>query len=258
MLSKLMKYEFKATGRFCLPLFGALLIVAIVNKLFISLRFNTPMVIGTALSVVLIIAVFVIVLILTLQRFYKNLMSNEGYLMFTLPVSPGQLIWSKLIAASVWTILSLVVVGLAISIMAVTRINLTEAFRAIGDFLREAHAAGMNVVVLIIEAILVFVTSLFSGILYFYGCMSVSLLFNKHRALFAFVAFLVFNTVGQILSSIAFTVIAASRLPEAFMALGLNTQVNLAMLGILALNIAVGAIFYILTRYMLKNKLNLE
>ena len=45
-----------------------------------------------------------------LQRFYKNLLSGEGYLMHTLPVRPWQHIASKLIAAVVWTVLSFFVV----------------------------------------------------------------------------------------------------------------------------------------------------
>ena len=36
MLRKLMKYEFKATARMLLPLYGALIGFAIINKLFIG------------------------------------------------------------------------------------------------------------------------------------------------------------------------------------------------------------------------------
>ena len=45
-------------------------------------------------------------------RFYKNLMTDEGYLMFTLPVSRSQLIWSKLIVSMAWGILSAVLAAL--------------------------------------------------------------------------------------------------------------------------------------------------
>ena len=37
MLKKLMKYEFKATGRLMLPLYGALIGLALINKIFIGL-----------------------------------------------------------------------------------------------------------------------------------------------------------------------------------------------------------------------------
>ena len=55
--------------------------------------FNTSNKIISAIAVVMaimygmvIIAAFVITLIVIIQRFYKNLLTDEGYLMFTLPV----------------------------------------------------------------------------------------------------------------------------------------------------------------------------
>jgi hypothetical protein len=168
----------------------------------ISLRFQAPSVIGIALSVILIVAVFVITLIITLQRVDKNLLTNEGYLMFTLPVSTDRLIWSKLIVASVWNILSIVIVFIAIGIMAITEFNLADALRCFSELLDSVGIYGGTLAAFIVEFIVLCLTSLLSGILTFYACMSVSLLMNKHRVLFSFVAFLVFNTVGQILLGI--------------------------------------------------------
>ncbi len=42
-------------------------------------------------------------------RFHKNLYSNEGYLMFTLPVKPQMLLASKTIVAFSWIIISFIV-----------------------------------------------------------------------------------------------------------------------------------------------------
>ena len=44
----------------------------------------------------------ILAFVLMIYRFYKNLMTDEGYLMFTLPVTTGQLIWSKMIVSAVW------------------------------------------------------------------------------------------------------------------------------------------------------------
>ena len=52
--------------------------------------------------VVAITAVFIVAFILMLQRFYKNLLGDEGYIMFTLPASVHQHVWSKLIVSAVW------------------------------------------------------------------------------------------------------------------------------------------------------------
>ena len=126
MLGKLMKYEFKATARIFLPLFAALLVVAAVNRVFLAMNFMVPKIIGTSISVVMIIAICVIALILTLQRFYRNLLKSEGYLMFTLPVSTDSLIWSKLLVAAIWSVASFIVVLLAVSIMAVTGVTMRQ------------------------------------------------------------------------------------------------------------------------------------
>ncbi len=258
MLGKLIKYEFRATGRVFLPMFGALLIIALISRLFISLRFETPMIIGIVLSVIMIISIFVITLIVTLQRFYKNLLTNEGYLMFTLPVHTDSLIWSKLIVASIWNILSVIIVLIAVGIMAITEFNLGDCFRVIAEFLNSTGIGGVTLGVFIVEFIILTLSSLLSGILVFYACMSVSLLMNKHRVLFSFVAFLVISTIGQILSGICVPIVIATNFSDTFMSWALIPQVHFVQLIGIFINVVIGIIFYILTRYMLKNKLNLE
>jgi hypothetical protein len=45
-------------------------------------------------------------LIVLIQRFYKNLLGDEGYLMFTLPVQSWSHILSKLAVSMLWTVVS--------------------------------------------------------------------------------------------------------------------------------------------------------
>ena len=104
MLSKLLKYEFKSTGRtFGLCYAGvvaAALLLRILGLLSDSIGFSDTLprsvvlftefltgLSGVAYAV-MIVAVCVITFLLILQRFYKNLLSGEGYLMHTLPVRP--------------------------------------------------------------------------------------------------------------------------------------------------------------------------
>ena len=93
MLGKLIKYEFKGTARLYLPFFALLVLLTVVNRF--SLQFSVshseimeiPSVLAMMLYIVAVIAIFVIAMVATVQRFYKNFMTDEGYLMFTLPVS---------------------------------------------------------------------------------------------------------------------------------------------------------------------------
>ena len=103
MLGKLMKYEFKATSRMLLPINGAMLLFALINRLFMELNFfqtgnmaiSALATVMAVMYVMVIIAAFVITLIVIIQRFYKNLLTDEGYLMFTLPVKAHSHITSK-------------------------------------------------------------------------------------------------------------------------------------------------------------------
>lgn len=54
----------------------------------------------------LFMAAFVLTLIIQIQRFSKNLLGDEGYLMFTLPASVSQHITAKLVVAVLLDVLS--------------------------------------------------------------------------------------------------------------------------------------------------------
>ncbi len=260
MLGKLIRYEFRATGRICLPLFGALILAACISRLFSSLRFETPMAIGIIVSVILIIAIFVIVLLLTLIRFYRNLLTHEGYLMFTLPVTTDSLIWSKLIVAFIWNILSLVVVFASIVIMSITDLDLADIPAAITAGLNMLGITQVQFNWFIVEIIALFIISLISGIIVLYACMSSSLLVNKHRVLFSFGAFIVLSIIGQIVSSIAMFILLPKHM--SFYSGSSMTEVagvvNTSMIFSIVSSVVTGIVLYIFTRYMLRRRLNLE
>ena len=96
MLTKLLKHEFRATARIMGPLYLVLLAVALgfnfSARLMDSGNFVLNMLAALVVMayVVAITAVFIVAFILMLQRFYKNLLGDEGYLMFTLPASVSQ------------------------------------------------------------------------------------------------------------------------------------------------------------------------
>ena len=100
MLAKLLKYDFKAMFKIFLPLWGVLLVVSGVNRLISGspLAEGGGMGIFTSLLgvmyVLLIMAVMVVTTVIIIARFYQGLLKDEGYLMFTIPVKPWQLLAS--------------------------------------------------------------------------------------------------------------------------------------------------------------------
>lgn len=93
MLGKLLKYELKSTSRIMGVLYLALLVVAAVVG-FVARGTIWEATQGNAIAVVisgliytlLVMALLIITIVMVLQRFYKNLLKEEGYLMHTLPV----------------------------------------------------------------------------------------------------------------------------------------------------------------------------
>ena len=260
MLRKLMKYEFMAMGRLFLPVSAALLILSLVNRLLSYLPIDAPQVIGIVISVILMVGIVVLTFILTLQRFRNNLMSNEGHLMMTLPVSTDKLILSKMFVAAICGAASVIVVMLSIMIMAVTSFNFTwlrDLIRMLGNALnlQPAYAA-----IFAVEFVLAIILGVFAGILLLYTCMSLSMLVNKRRGLFTFGAFVVITTAMQILSVVIVAVLGALKLGDLFSINELSTfsQIQLAVLMWFILEIVCCAAYYLITRYMLKNRLNLQ
>jgi len=260
MLRKLMKYEFMAMGRVFLPLFAALIIVSVVNRLLAALSNEIPVSIGIILAVILIAGISVVALLLTMQRFRNNLLSNEGYLMMTLPVSTDRIIISKLLVASVWSIASFLVIMISIIIMAMISISLSDIVDFIKRIFNLVTENPLHTTIYSIEIIIIVLLSIFNGILLLYSCMSLSMLVNKHRGLFTFGAFITITTFIQILASVTGSVVWRLDL---YNLLGINdwnvfwhNQINfLTIIIIFALH-CTG--FYLITRYMLKKRLNIQ
>lgn len=116
MLGKLLKYELKSTSRIMGVLYLALLVVVAVVG-FVARGTIWEATQGNAIAVVisgliytlLVMALLIITIVMVLQRFYKNLLKEEGYLMHTLPVPTWMLVASKTICSLIWILLSIAV-----------------------------------------------------------------------------------------------------------------------------------------------------
>ena len=119
MLSKLLKYEFKATCRIYGGLYLAILAAAALLGAFFrfpALASDFPIAVVTMVYLMLCVAIAVITALTIIQRFTRNLLGREGYLMHTLPVTPAQLILSKLISSMVWLLCSILVIALSLGV----------------------------------------------------------------------------------------------------------------------------------------------
>ena len=281
MLRKLMKYEFQATARYFLPMYLLLLVLALVTRLTFSLAFmqtdNTfvksflvdmpSVVMGFAYGAGLL-AVYVITLLIIVQRFYKNLLGDEGYLMFTLPVTPVQHLWSKILTAFVWCIGGILITLLSFVVLFADStffVDLVDFVASLGESMwKEAPHSW----VLLLLFLILLVTSLLHAILAIYGAIVLGCQAKKYRILAGIGVYLIFSVVEQFLSSMALTTLVL--IPDFPMGLihffGYSNETTEAVLlvvelvlgGMILYNILLGGGYYILNRQMLKKRLNLE
>ena len=121
MLKNLLKYEFRATARTYGGIYLALLAAA--GLIGFSLRGDRVAAqshvfeIGVTIYSLLVMALVIVTIVTVIQRFTKNLLGREGYLMHTLPVTEAQLVGSKLISSAVWLLASAVVGVVSLVVM---------------------------------------------------------------------------------------------------------------------------------------------
>lgn len=256
MLGKLLKHELKATGRTFLPLYLAIIIVSFLNGLLVvptssNDSFGTFSVILIIILVALYTALGVLTLVVTVQRFNKNLLGDEGYLMFTLPVSPKKLVLSKTIVSVIWYLGSIFVAGISfLTIALAALIKLGDNFQATANRILEeiyiilSNISSFQFLSDFINLILLVVLVLGTFTLVIYLSISIGQLpmFNKHRMLMAFVSYFIINTV---ISTIGNTFLGISPIFH---------SLPMAYLGV----ITTGLIAFFCTTFILERKLNLE
>ena len=253
MLGKLMKYELKATGRVLLPLYGAILLVSVLGAF--SLERMSEFEMGALVFVLvytgLCVALVVLTLVLIIQRFNRNLLKDEGYLMFTLPVSVHSLLFSKLFSALLWCVLGGCVGLLSIALMTMIAMDASQW----GEFWAVIHQLIHNVDLEIAGNLgLIGLLALMEGVSFLmtiYLSLSVGQIptFNRYRGLMAFITFLAITVIMSWLTGI-----------PAFLHAGdVSAFSPQAMVGLYILyDAVVSALFYGGTWLILTKKLNLE
>lgn len=270
MLGKLIKHEFKTTSKMMLPLYLVLVALTIFARITAqtlykndgtfpdTFGFEAFSVITVMMYVLGLFAICIAIFIYLVMRFYKNLFSNEGYLMHTLPVTSWQLLISKLAVSFVWQLAEILLIALSIFCIFAN----SSAFEAIRD-LFDAYGGfasfidfytGMSVAGFWLYLIVFFVTSLLSGILLPYASICIGQLWQKHKLAGSFLAYFVIIMVMQIISTIfsAFKMVdlAATDTSNYFPITTYNFSMVLNIIGIV--------VFFLVSGFIMKKKINLD
>ncbi|MGI6623068.1 MAG: hypothetical protein ACOX4T_08015 [Acetivibrionales bacterium] len=280
MLGKLIKYEIKATSRIFLPLYLVLILFAVINY-FMALgsgNFTLPKFITLTLYILILVGMFVVSFVVMLQRFYKNLLSEEGYLMFTLPVQPWKHIICKLIVSSIWTILSVIIAVISILIIALQEVALTDIFNEISKIWSMMYQAlGNKIYLYVIQFVTGAIVSLATSTLIIYAAMAIGHLSNNHKILASIGSYLGLYTLSQIVASIIFLLplfqsqnthynindmnlqLTGNQYANLYInIMGFRQMLPRFMWGAIALSAVLGAAYFIITDQILNKRLNLE
>lgn len=259
MLAKLMKYELKATGRTFLPLLGAMIAIALINRLLqlfndaASFLLSIPRAISILVSWALLVAILVVALVMTIQRFNKNLLQNEGYLSFTLPVKIRDLILSKLFVSFIWYVACMIVLTISMILAFGTNISFSDIARALSDFSFGFSSSGQNLLVAL-EITIAPILGIFCSILLIYTCLSLGMMINNHRGLLAFGMFLAITTVMQLLATFAIVPLSLWIDTAGWTPFAASQFVLLSAIGT-SIILCLG--FFAAIHYMLRRRLNL-
>jgi len=289
MLKQLLKYEFKATKSLYFGLYLALALLSVVlgvsfrqeNAWADNTNFGRLEVILMVLYLSVIFAIAVLCFVSTVQRFYKNLLGREGYLMHTLPVTETQLILSKLLTSMVWVLCSGLVGIVCITVMVSIGVIDSETFgmvdwnswKQLWQMLYEE--IGPEFWVAMAWTILINLARLASLILCVYAACMIAHQFPKHVMVAGILAFIGLNIVETQLdkllgtnhvnlfmdityrvADVNVTGVTYGMTPMRWLTAALGTDVG--YLFCFAVTAAIAAAYFFLTRWLMKNKLNLE
>lgn len=271
MLIKLLKHEFRATARIMLPMYLVLLATAVGSNFASRGIWDSGFAVLELLSALIVMAfgfaifaVFVMAFVLMIQRFYKNLLQDEGYLMFTLPVSVHQHIWAKLIVSAVWFVLTFLAVILASFVVAFDVDFLGGFFEFIGDLFRGLQLLkineALNGTAFLVELAVWLFIALMAFSLQFYAALAAGHSRPNHKMVWSVVFFFVFQFVMQMAGGSLF--MSLDRFDFFRLRFSWNpTPVAAIHAGLLigiAATVIYGAVFYAVTTFFLKRRLNLE
>lgn len=284
MLGKLMKYDLRSGIRTFALIWIGLAALAAINGLTLRITFDGDIqsklarFIITVLPMVLLVALYVamgiFMLVFIINRFYKGLLGDEGYLMFTLPVSVSEHIGSKLLTSMIFQIGSFAVAvlsgGLLLAVLAPANLReITAAVQDMTDYLA-GYPLPAGTGWLIAEFAVYMLIGAAVTILQIYTAISIGHLAKKNRGWFALLAYVGISIAFSIIMNGCMSLLLQS---DAFPNVPLNWEFYLddagwhvqgvgmmaSALGIyIGLALLEGTGFFFATRAILSKRLNLE
>ena len=193
MLTKLISHEWKDTFKVPALLLTITVLLSAASLVYFSVADQATADIDLNVRNFVLYIAYILILsglsmILTIYfaiRFYKNLYTDEGYLMHTLPVKPWMLIVSKLTIGTIWfSLIDLLLVG---AITLITLIALPTMFQSYHTIFTVPSILFLAIPVMIIGSVF--------SLLTIYASISLGQLFSSHKVLASILCYLGLSTI---------------------------------------------------------------
>ncbi len=271
MVKKLFKHEFLSLFRLMFPIecavLGAGILVRFMNLFETkSIWFESITASSVLIMVAALLAGNVSAIVFGIIRYYKNLFSTEGYLSFTLPVTPAQHIFVKAITITAVEIIAGVVA--VISFCIATAGDLLEEIGNLISYLLKmafTELKPVHLILFMIELVVLLVIKTISQYLLYYACITIGQLAHKHKVLLAFGVFGIYAVISSVASVFinvfAGNLLATTNLYEKIVQIFAKnpyTFIHIAFVISLVSYLLVSAIYFLISNIIIKKKLNLE
>lgn len=288
MLGKLLKHEMKALAHWFVPLYIGVGIAMVLfgigwtinlawdNEIFSTIITMSLLFLFMATLAVISLGTFAIIII----QFYKTMVSDEGYLTHTLPVTVDQLLISKGLAGFIWNVLAIIAMALVILFAIFLTLITTGAidsnfwmeFVEMWNSLRAEIKEGIrlalgditgSLILLGVEFIVLLIISGFSKLYLVYLSMALGQSVKGHKFLWSTIFYICIligtGMISQIVTTVVMLGYGISTNDAVFESLNyFNFYTHGMMLTSILLSAAYLFGSYFLSRYLLKNRLNLD
>lgn len=258
MLGRLIKHEWKAVAKILIIIHIALLGMAVLGRLLLSIEIikeeELMWLLMLMIYVFSIFSVSVVSHIYLAVRFYKNMYTDEGYLTFTLPVKPWEHIFAKLIIAAIWYVIDILTIFVSVLILVINKDMLAEAGPAWKEFVVTIQTGEVVGTVGLVLSIGVGVLSMVSVPLTYYFCISLGQLFKNHKLIASVIIYFIVTNVIQAVSTMlnwGYVIVVDG--PG-----GIQNMYTSMMLIAFILQLVMCALFWGVTQYIMSRRLNLE
>lgn len=198
MFLKLWKYEIKCSYRAYLLMYAILLL----STLFVNASIPMLSVISMVIYGCMIVVILVMTFVMIIRTYQQSMFSKNGYLTLTLPVSGKMLMTVKIMNATMWFLLSYVIIFLSVMVLSMRmgEISITELMDAFGYVFQRADLESWMMLINLTVSMLQTVT-----MMYMIMNFTHTNYIRKHRGLIAVVIFVVLNLLLSTVNGFLFT-----------------------------------------------------